>query len=97
MPYVTPYRIKPAAQQTEYPPKPLPPQVSAYDAQWVRLTSGVPSSRGIPGIPKRAAASFAGWKRAAVLTIPVDFNAGDELDVGLVKKLHDDFNEYGTV
>ena len=32
--------------------------------------------------------------RAAILTIPLDFDAGDELDADLVKKLHDDFNEY---
>ncbi|KAF1967023.1 hypothetical protein BU23DRAFT_516962 [Bimuria novae-zelandiae CBS 107.79] len=31
--------------------------------------------------------------RAAILTVPIDFNAGDELDAELVKKLHDDFNE----
>ncbi|KAL1608388.1 hypothetical protein SLS60_003329 [Paraconiothyrium brasiliense] len=37
--------------------------------------------------------SNASEARAAILTIPVDFNAGDELDADLVKKLHDDFNE----
>lgn len=37
--------------------------------------------------------SNASEERAAILTVPVDFNAGDELDASLVKKLHDDFNE----
>ncbi|KAJ4303110.1 hypothetical protein N0V90_002001 [Kalmusia sp. IMI 367209] len=31
--------------------------------------------------------------RAAILTIPLDFEACDELDAKLVKMLHDDFNE----
>lgn len=35
-------------------------------------------------------------ERAAVLTVPIDFSAGDELDANLVKRLHDDFNEYAA-
>jgi hypothetical protein len=38
--------------------------------------------------------SNASEARAAILTVPVDFNAGDELDANLVKKLQHDFNEY---
>ena len=38
--------------------------------------------------------SNASAARAAILSVPADFNAGDELDEGLVKRLHDDFNEY---
>ncbi|OAG05498.1 uncharacterized protein CC84DRAFT_1164015 [Paraphaeosphaeria sporulosa] len=37
--------------------------------------------------------SNASESRAAILTVPVDFNAGDELDAKLVEKLHHDFNE----
>lgn len=38
--------------------------------------------------------SNASETRAAILTIPIDFNAGDELDANLVEKLQHDFNEY---
>jgi len=31
--------------------------------------------------------------RAAILTMPFDFAAGDELDAKLAKRLHDDFNK----
>ncbi|KAF2446231.1 hypothetical protein P171DRAFT_519794 [Karstenula rhodostoma CBS 690.94] len=37
--------------------------------------------------------SNASESRAAILTVPVDFNAGDELDANLVGKLQHDFNE----
>ncbi|KAL5412104.1 hypothetical protein PMIN04_009987 [Paraphaeosphaeria minitans] len=37
--------------------------------------------------------SNASESRAAILTVPVDFNTGDELDAKLVKALHHDFNE----
>jgi hypothetical protein len=38
--------------------------------------------------------SNASEARAAILTISIDFNAGDELDANLVTKLQHDFNEY---
>lgn len=92
----TPHEARPTCIN----PYPISELVESLQSRTTTSNMAYGKVRGIPkplgDVPARIypIESNASETRAAILTVPVDFNAGDSLDGELVKKLQEDFNEW---